>query len=103
MIFVYIEQFFIRGLKKIPANCRYEMKCYMDEYEFKTWNNLFFNLQECSHYAEGFLMENLIKKDSVVTILTNYELENKPHKIFMQGLPYGVQYKRKNKYKVFPA
>jgi hypothetical protein len=103
MVTIQIEQFYIRGLKKIPANCRYSMSCYFEEHLFKTWNNLFLDLQECSHYAEGFLLENLIQKDNVVTMVTNYEIEKEPKKIFMQGLPYGVQYKRKNKYKVFPA
>jgi hypothetical protein len=63
MITIQIEQFYIRGLKKIPANCRYSMVCYFEEHVFKTWTNVFLNLQECSHYAEGFLLENLIEKD----------------------------------------
>jgi len=103
MITIAIEQFYIRGLKKIPANCRYSMVCYFDEHVFKTWTNVFLNLQECSHYAEGFLLENLIEKDAVCTVITNYEIEGKQKKIFVTGLPYGVHYKRRRKYKVFDA
>lgn len=101
MITVNIEQFYIRGLKKIPANCRYSMNIYFDEHLFKTFTNVFLNLQECSHYAEGFLLENLIEKDVVCSIITNYEIENEPKKIFVFGLPYGVHYKRRRKHKVF--
>ena len=79
------------------------MEIYFDEHLFKTFTNVFLNLQECSHYAEGFLLENLIEKDVVCSIITNYEIENEPKKIFVFGLPYGVHYKRRRKHKVFNA
>ena len=63
------------------------------------WKQIFVSLQEASHYAEGFLLENFIEPGTVYTIIEKY-IDNK--NVSIEGLPYGSYYKTKKKYILKP-
>jgi len=75
------------------------MYCYFDEFLFKEWKQIFSTLQEASHYAEGFLLENFILPGSVYTVIEKYINEQN---VSIEGLPYGSHYKSKKKYVLMP-
>lgn len=100
MVTIKINQIYIKGLTKKPDNARFEMSIYCEEYLMHYFPQLFKTLQECSHYAESKLLELLIKKNVVYTILENYQIGEQPQNIFVHGLPYGVHYKQKTKHEI---
>ena len=91
----------ITEYKKKPSTFGFQMVCYFDEFLFKQWKQIFVSMQEASHYAEGFLMENFIEPGSVETIIENQEIApGEKQNISVNGLPYGHIYKAKGKHKI---
>ena len=97
MLTIVIKQIAIAEYKKKPNKIGFQMFCYFDEFLFKEWKQIFVSLQECSHYAEGFLLENFIEPGAVYTVIEKY-IEGKD--VSIEGLPYGTHYKSKKKYVV---
>jgi hypothetical protein len=100
MVTVKINQIYIKGRIKKPDNARFEMCIYCEEFLLVYFPQLFKNLQDCSHYAESKLLEMLIRKNVVYTILENYEIDEQPKNVYIHGLPYGIHYKQKTKHEI---
>ena len=103
MITVVIKPIAIKEYKKKPSTFGFQMVCYFEEYLFKEWKQIFVSIQEASHYAEGFLLENFIEPGNVVTIIENQQIapgKEGVKNISVNGLPYGITYKAKGKHKV---
>ena len=103
MVTIVLSPIGISEYKKKPSTYGFLMKCYFDEFLFKEWKQIFVSIQESSHYAEGFLMENFIQPGRVTTIIEKQQIA--PNKdgvidISVDGLPYGITYKAKGKHKV---
>lgn len=105
MITVVIKPVTITEYKKKPERNTFgfSMVCYFEEYLFKEWKQIFVSIQEASHYAEGFLLENFIQPGNVYTIIEKQQI--KPGKegirdISVNGLPYGITYKAKGKHTI---
>jgi hypothetical protein len=103
MVTIILKPIAIAEYKKKPSKFGFQMNCYFEEYLFKEWKQIFVDIQEASHYAEGFLLENFILPGSVRTIIENQQIA--PGKeglknISVNGLPYGVTYKAKGKHKI---
>ena len=92
MITIAIKPVAIAEYKKKPSKMGFSMVCYFDEYLFKEWKEIFDSVHKCAHYAEGFLMENFIVPDAVVTVL------DAATKMSCKGLPYRSTYKTKQKH-----
>lgn len=91
----------IAEYKKKPTTYGFQMVCYFDEFLFKEWKQIFVSMQEASHYAEGFLMENFVDPSSVQTIIESQEIApGQKQNISVNGLPYGHIYKEKEKHKI---
>ena len=99
MVTIVIKQIAIAEYKKKPNKIGFQMCCYFDEFLFKEWKQIFVSLQEASHYAEGFLLENFIEPGTLYTIIEKY-IDNK--NVSIEGLPYGSYYKTKKKYILKP-
>ena len=100
MVTVVIKPIAIAEYKKKPTIFGFQMFCYFDEFLFKKWKQIFVSLQDCSHYAEGYLLENFIEPSAVYTVIEKY-IEGKD--VSIEGLPYGTHYKSKKKYVLKPA
>jgi hypothetical protein len=101
MVTIVMKPIGIAEYKKKPSTFGFQMVCYFDEFLFKQWKQIFVSMQEASHYAEGFLMENFIEPGSVETIIENQEIAPGVKKnISVNGLPYGHIYKAKGKHKI---
>jgi hypothetical protein len=105
MVTVVIKPVQITEYKKKPNKNTFgfSMNCYFEEYLFKDWKQIFVSIQEASHYAEGFLLENFIAPGSVETIIEKQQIapgKEGVKNILVNGLPYGVTYKAKGKHKV---
>ena len=101
MVTIVLTPIAISEYKKKPSTFGFLMKCYFDELLFKEWKQIFVSIQEASHYAEGFLLENFIEPGCVETIIENQEIApGEKQNISVNGLPYGVTYKAKGKHKV---
>jgi deoxyadenosine/deoxycytidine kinase len=102
MVTIRIEPIAIAKYKKKPNKYGFEMKCYFEEFLFKTWTKVFSDIQECAHYADGFLFENMIAPESVETIIDNYDLVSNTDlkKISIKGIPYSVNFKPTEKYSI---
>jgi hypothetical protein len=103
MLTIVIQPVAISVKKKNHKKYGFTMHCYFDEYLFKTWTNVFKDIQECSHYASGFLMEQFIAPGSVQTVIENYHLvtgSEENQNISLTGIPYSIHYKPKEKYKI---
>ena len=103
MVTVVIKPIAIAKYKKKPTTFGFQMFWYFEQYLFKKWKQIFVSIQEASHYAEGFLLENFIEPGSVVTIIEKQQIA--PGKegvkdISVNGLPYGVTYKAKGKHTI---
>lgn len=99
MITIVLKKIAIAEYKKKPNKIGFQMACYFEEYLFKEWKQIFVSIQEASHYAEGFLLENFVRPESVYTIVEKY-IENKD--VSIEGLPYGNHYKSKKKHLLKP-
>lgn len=105
MVTVIIKPVTISEYKKKPEKNTFgfSMVCYFEEFLFKEWKQIFVDIHEASHYAEGFLLENFILPGSVRTIIENQQIASGKEgvkNISVNGLPYGVTYKAKGKHKV---
>ena len=100
MVTVKIEQIYLKNRKKKPDNVRFEMSIFCEDYLLHYFPQLFKNLQDCSHYAEGKMLEMFIRKNVVYTVLENYEIDGIPKNIYIYGLPYGIHYKQKTKHEI---
>jgi hypothetical protein len=102
MVTIRIEPIAIAEYKKKPNTYGFQMKCYFEEFLFKTWTKVFTDFQECAHYADGFLFENMIAPESVETIIDNYDLVSNTDlkKISIKGIPYSVNFKPTEKYSI---
>lgn len=100
MVTVKIKQIQLKNRKKKPDNVRFEMCIYCEDFLLHYFPQLFNTLQDCSHYAESKLLEMLIRKNVVYTVLEDYEIDEQPKNIFVHGLPYGVHYKQKTKHEI---
>ena len=102
MVTIRIEPIAIAEYKKKPNTYGFQMKCYFEEFLFKTWTNVFLDIQQCAHYADGFLFENMIAPESVETIIDNYDLVSNTDlkRIFIKGIPYSVNFKPTEKYSI---
>ena len=90
----------IAEYKKKPNTIGFKMFCYFEEFLFKEWKQIFVSIQEASHYAEGFLLENFIEPGSVYTVIEKY-IDQK--NVSIEGLPYGTHYKTKKKFQLHQA
>jgi len=100
MVTVKIEQIYLKNRKKKPDNVRFEMSIFCENYLLHYFPQLFKTLQECSHFAEGKMLEMFIRKNVVYTVLENYEIDGTPKNIYIHGLPYGIHYKQKTKHEI---
>lgn len=103
MVTIILKPIAIAEYKKKPNKYGFQMNCFFEEYLFKEWKQIFVDLQEASHYAEGFLLENFILPGSVCTIIENQQIvpgKDGVRNISVNGLPYGVTYKAKGKHKI---
>jgi hypothetical protein len=102
MVTIRIEPISLSSNKKKPTKIGFTMECYFDEFLFKTWTKIFSSIQECAHYADGFLFENMIAPESVQTIIDHYELVSNTDlkKISIKGIPYSVNFKPTEKYSI---
>lgn len=103
MVTIVLKPIGIAEYKKKPSTFGFQMVCYFDEFLFKEWKQIFVSIQEASHYAEGFLMENFIEPGSVTTIIEKQQIapgKDGVKDISIDGLPYGITYKAKGKHKV---
>ena len=103
MVTIVITPVAITVKKKNHTKYGFTMVCYFDEYLFRSWTNVFLNIQDCSHYATGFLQENFISPGSVSTIIENYHLvtgNEENRNISVKGIPYSIHYNPKGKYKL---
>jgi hypothetical protein len=100
MVTVKIKQIHLKNRIKKPDNARFEMSIFCEDYLLAYFPQLFKTLQECSHYAEGKMLEMFIRKNVVYTILEDYTIEDVPQNIYIHGLPYGVHYKQKTKHEI---
>lgn len=102
MVTIKIEPIAIAEYKKKPNKYGFQMKCYFDKFLFKTWSRIFCDIQECAHYADGFLFENMIAPDAVETIIDNYDLVSNTDlkKITIKGIPYSINFKPVEKYTI---
>ena len=101
MVTIVITPIAISAHKKNAKNYAFGMVCYFEDILFRTWNELFTTVQDASHYAEGFLLEQMIDASSVQTVIENYNLISTTDlkRVSINGLPYSVFYKSKGKYK----
>lgn len=101
MVTIVMQPVSISAHKKNATKYAFSMVCYFDDFLFRTWNELFPTVQDASHYAEGFLMEQMIDAGSVETVIENYNLISTTDlkRVSINGLPYSVFYKSKGKYK----
>lgn len=101
MVTIVMQPVSISAHKKNATKYAFSMVCYFEDYVFKTWDKLFTTIQDASHYAEGFLLEQMIDKNSVITIIEGYNLISTTDlkRVSINGLPYSVFYKTKGKYK----
>jgi hypothetical protein len=102
MVTILIEPIAITEYKKKPNTYGFKMKCYFDEFPWKCWDNVFSNIQECAHHADGFLFEMMIEPDAVNTIIDNYDLVSNTNlkRISIKGIPYSVNFKPTEKYSI---
>jgi hypothetical protein len=103
MVTIILKPIAIAEYKKKPSTFGFQMSCYFEEFFFKEWKQIFVDIQEASHYAEGFLLENFIEPRKVRTIIENQQIapgKEGVKNISVNGLPYGVTYKAKGKHKV---
>lgn len=101
MVTIVLKPIAITEYKKKPSIFGFQMVCYFEEFLFKEWKQIFVSIQEASHYAQGFLLENMIEPGNVETIIENYEITPGEKKnVKVNGLPYGHIYKAKGKHKV---
>lgn len=103
MVTIVLKPIAIAEYKKKPSSFGFLMECYFEEFLFKEWKQIFVSIQEASHYAEGFLLENFIEPGSVSTIIEKQQItpgKDGVKDISIDGLPYGITYKAKGKHKI---